>query len=263
MPIELLVHVDDVISLDEFRKRVLDKVDPNDADSLASIALDLRALANDRELIVRQIGKDIGSWQRPEFAMYSAQSCILDRFGPFTVRANLWPSTISTPRERDALSYNAYHDHNFSFATTNLYGPGYTTELYEYRLLNGSGEVGDKVSLLALGERRLSKGSVVIYRKGVDMHAQIPPSLPSASLNLIINDDDVIFSDQFYFDPVRGIIVGLVENVVAKRISALSLGRFLGSPRSSALLETIAATSACRRSQLMSRKLMDSQLRSH
>ena len=256
MPIEVSAVTSEIVGLDEFRKRVLDKVDPQDPSTLTSIALDLAALANDKELMVRQVAMDIKTWQRPEFAMYSAQSCILDRFGPFTVRANLWPSVAMTMGERDALSYNAFHDHNFSFATTNLYGPGYTTDLYEFQLLGDWARVGDTVLLEHLGERRLSEGIVVVYRKGLDMHSQIPPISPSASINLIVNDDDVLFNDQFYFDPVRRIIIGTVENVVEKRLSALSLGRFLASEASLSPLHAISRTNKCKRSRRLCKDLL-------
>jgi len=256
MPIEVSAATTEVIGLEEFRRRVLEKVDPHDISTLTSIASDLVALANDKELMVRQIAKDIKTWRRPEFAMYSAQSCILDRFGPFTVRANLWPSAAMTMGERDALSYNAFHDHNFSFATTNLYGPGYTTDLYEFHLLDDRPQVGDAVFLNRLGKRRLSKGVVVVYRKGLDMHSQVPPSSPSASINLIVNDDDVLFKDQFYFDPHRSMIIGTVENVVEKRLSAISLGRFLASSASIASLRAISCTSECKRSRRLCTELL-------
>ena len=146
MPIELEIATDERIDLEEFRRRVLDKVDPEDDASLASVAVDLVALANNRDILLHQITCDIGMWRRPDFAMYSAQSCVLDRFGPYTVRANLWPSVVTTEGEFSALSYNSYHDHNFSFLTTNLYGPGYRTDLYELLPSSDGMEVAQAVS---------------------------------------------------------------------------------------------------------------------
>jgi hypothetical protein len=259
MPIEMTVRTEEVIDLDEFKKRVLAKVKPDDPASLALIAHDIVALANNRTLLIDRITSDIASWRSHRFAMYSAQSCILDRFGPFMVRINLWPAGISTPGEKDALSYNAYHDHNFSFATTNFYGPGYRTDLFELNDQECRREVGDVVRMTSVGEWRLGKGCVVVYRKGVDMHAQIPPDKDSASLNLIISEDDVLFGDQFYYDPATSRVVGMVENVVGKRMSLVELGRYIAGPESALALKRFVAGVRCQRSAEIAAQILSEQ----
>ncbi|UPG87203.1 hypothetical protein L2Y94_07575 [Luteibacter aegosomatis] len=256
MTVEVDVEVQDPISLAEFRSRVISKVDPSEPESLSAIARDLAALASDKQLMVRKIAADLAGWRSPEFSMYSAQSCILDRFGPFTVRANLWPSVVVSEGEEKALSYHAYHDHNFSFATVNLYGPGYKTDVYERVGGGAMCNVGDSVDLVHLGEQQLSPGKVVLYRKGVDVHAQIPPSSPSASINLILSGDDLPFLDQYYFDPSREMVVGMVENVVAKRLSVISLGKFIGSTRSLESLASISSSFPCVRTREAAAKLV-------
>ncbi|UPG88751.1 hypothetical protein L2Y96_15225 [Luteibacter aegosomaticola] len=256
MPVEVSAFTDEIIGLSEFRRRVVAKVDPQDEATLRNISLDLVALANNEEILLSQMAKDIGLWREPDFAMYSAQSCILDRFGPFTVRANIWPSVAVTRGEKSALSYNAYHDHNFSFATTNIYGPGYVTDLFEVPASERQLNVADTVDIRSVGEWQLRKGRVVIYSKGSDVHAQLPPLEPSASLNLIVSGEDVLYGDQFYFDPKRKMIIGMVENVVAKRMSLLELGRYLAGPRSVACLREISESCKCVRSAAIAAELL-------
>lgn len=257
MPVEIIAGTDELIDLDVFRRRVLAKVDPLDESTLRYVALDLVALSNNRDVLLRQITKDISSWRDPDFAMYSAQSCILDRFGPFTVRANLWPSLVVTGGEKTSLSYNAYHDHNFSFATVNLYGPGYRTDLFEVPASSSPKVVPELVSMQYVGEWQLRKGRVVIYQKKLDVHAQIPPNEPSASINLIISDQDVLFGDQFYFDPKRSMTIGMVENVVAKRMALIELGRYLSGPISRPCLVEVVEKSKCWRSASIASEIIE------
>jgi hypothetical protein len=248
MPIEVRVESSEMIDLREFRRRVFSKVDPSDPATLMSVCKDIAALASNRNLLLEVIGRDLASWREHSFSMYSAQSCILDRFGPFTVRVNLWPANARTSGERSALSYHSYHDHNFSFVTTNFYGPGYNTDLIERDACGSLLHVGDVVKMCRRGERRLEEGTVVIYRKGVDIHAQIPPVSASASLNLIMSDEDVLFGDQFYYDPASSRVIGLVENVVGKRMSLIELGRYITGPASTDALRNVAEWCPCRRS---------------
>jgi hypothetical protein len=257
MPIEMDVSTLEKIDIEEFRRRVLEKVDPCQPLTLVNASSDLVALSNDPNLLLDRIARDIGSWREPKFSMYSAQSCLLERFGPFSVRINIWPAQVSTQAEREALSYNAYHDHNFSFITTNLYGPGYTTDIYEYALRRRPASVGDAVELTKVGEKQLLPGKVFCYLKSADMHAQMPPVEQSASLNLILTDDDVLNDDQYYFDVVRSRISGMVENVASKRISVIDFGRFLGSKEASGTLASVAVSSQCFRTRTKAKEILN------
>lgn len=249
MPMEMDATTHEQIDLVEFRRRVLEKVDPRRPSTLVNAGFDLVALSNNSNLLLDRMRRDMGSWRAPRFSMYSAQSCLLERFGPFSVRINIWPSEISTKAEREALSYNAYHDHNFSFLTTNFYGPGYTTEIYEYALDRQPASVGDNVDLTRVGEKQLSPGKVFFYLKSADMHAQLPPVERSASLNLILTDDDVLNDDQYYFDVATSRISGMVENVASKRASVIDFGNFLWSEEAAEILRSLVAISPCHRTR--------------
>src|SRR5689334_5192680 len=100
------------ISVGEFVEYVGQHVSLNDDDSVASAAPMLRALANDRSLVVNQLNRLIetafGAGSLP-----SSQSILLHRSDNFIVRANVWPSTSDLAAGRvfqqDQFSYNVAH----------------------------------------------------------------------------------------------------------------------------------------------------------
>jgi len=258
MAIELNIYRDDVIDLATFRKAVIEKVDPEDPHTLQRVAGELVALANNRELLMKRLKMDLQTWRNPDFAMYSAQSAILDRFGVFSVRVNFWLADLQTTEELSALSYNSYHDHNFDFITTNVFGPGYSTSIFEYSRQNVKGEVGESVEMVDVGEVILSRGKVLVFRNGIDIHSQRPPLDASASLNLIINSPSSIFEDQYYFDVQRKIIIGMVENASSRRINMLGFGAFFSDEKSIEALTEISESFNCQRTRTAAREVLRS-----
>jgi hypothetical protein len=246
MAISQFPSTTETIDLAEFRGRVLAKVDPDHPETLLQVSHDIVALANDPNLLTDRILADLEDGQMGQSCMYSPQSCLLDTFGQFTVRINLWKAAGLSSAEQDYFSYFLYHNHDFAFLTTNYYGPGYATSIYEADEDWERLGPGDPVSMRFLERTTLPPGKVMYYRKGMDLHSQIPPPQDSASLNLLIDNRMGADRTQFYFDVATARIVGRVENMLARRLTALDFGRFLASPQSMPVLNAIAATSPCR-----------------
>lgn len=102
----------------------------------------------------------------------------------YIVRLNIWFAKDQIKATADNLfDYDQLHDHNFSFLTVGIAGPGYKTETYVYD--RPSIQVGDHVELGNKEEYRLAKGAVMHYRASRDVHKQHRPPMLSVSLNLI------------------------------------------------------------------------------
>lgn len=246
MAVSLHALTDHVIDLAEFRKRVRAKVDPKNPTTLLHVSEDIVALANNQSLLVDQIKSDLTYWKTGELRMYTPQSYLLDMFDKFTVRINLWKASGMSTAELDFFSYSSYHNHDFPFLTTQYYGPGYKTSIYEAADVNWRHvTLGERLELRFLEETDLPHGKVMYYRKHSDIHSQIPPSADSASLNLMLDDEEDLHRNQFYFDVTSGRIIGRVENTVSKRLTLLELGRDLADERSLPVLRRIAHETAC------------------
>jgi hypothetical protein len=255
--LSLHASTDEVIDLAEFRRRVLAKVDPADPATLLRAGTDIVALANNRNLLVDQIRHDLANWRSGELRMYTPQSYLLDSFGKFTVRINLWKAAGMSAAELDFYSYASYHNHDFPFLTTQYYGPGYRTSIYEADADWRHAMPGDRLPMRFLEETDLPAGKVMYYRKHLDVHSQIPPPADSASLNLMLDDEQDLDRNQFYFDVASGRIIGRVENTVAKRLALLDFGHGLADQRSLPVLQRIARDTACEATRRKARELID------
>ena len=166
------------ISIGEYLEHVRSKVNLRDEDSLAASAPMLRALANDRELVVRELNRRIENFLA-DGAIPSAQSLALGGGDDFYVRANIWPAIADMASGRayqDQFAYNLAHDHNFTFMTVNYLGPGYETEIYEYDFDKVEGYIGEAVDLRFLEKIRFGTGIVMLYRASRDVHVQYAPT---------------------------------------------------------------------------------------
>ncbi|KRE88812.1 hypothetical protein ASG87_09600 [Frateuria sp. Soil773] len=245
MATTLSISTAETIGLDEFRKRVLQKVDPDDPDTLLNAGHDMVALANNDKLLLEHIRSDLANWKADQISMYTPQCCLLDSFGRFKVRINLWKSSGMTEAEMDFFSYTSYHNHDFSFLTTNYYGPGYRTRIYQASAPWRSVMPGSAVEMDFLEEAILSPGKVMYYRKDIDVHSQIPPQQDSASINLLLDNDDDATGSQFYFDAAEKRIIGRVENNLSKRLTLLDFGYALAGAQSLEALHAIAENHPC------------------
>lgn len=245
------------IDLQEFRRRVLMHVDPGRPETLMNVAGDIAALARHPALLAETLRADLSRDGGP-VRMHSRQTCVLDAFGPFVVRINLWPEEAATREDNENLSFFAYHDHGFSFLTTNYYGPGYRTRTYTYDRTHVRGDIGEHVPLTFAGEATLSPGTVLMFLEGRDVHAQFPPAAPTASLNLLLSQDGSgVLSDQYYFDIDTATICGKPANDLMRRRMALSLADFFRNEATDELLRTIADGHACPRTRVEAERVLE------
>ena len=251
----LIIHCEtsDVLPLDEYIDYIATEVDFDDVDSIAASAPKLRALANDRELVVRHLNDQIKGAARGE-VFPSAQSIFLARGKRFYVRANIWPSSADIAQGRvyqDHFAYHLPHDHNYSFMTVGYHGPGYVTEVYEYDHDKVEGYIGEQVDFRYLDTTLFTAGMVMLYRASKDMHIQYPPEDLSISLNLMTSNPDVLTRDQFLFDNDKRTLARFPSGLEgSRRVSVIEIAGHLGNADTEDMLQTLAAVHPCRRSRL-------------
>ena len=253
MALTLHCETEATIRLEEYLDRVETEVDLRDTDSLVASAPWLRALANDRSLVVNRLNRYVEeSFSGRDYG--SAQAIVLGRRKDFYVRANLWPSTrdVATARVyQDQFSYNLAHDHNFNFLTVNYLGPGYETDIYEYDYDQVVGYVGEPVEMRFLERVKFRQGMVMLYRASRDLHVQYPPDELTVTLNLLISVPETRLREQYHFDLDRKTIAALpAELEASERVSFVSMAGGLGDANTAQLLDDLADRHPCRRTRI-------------
>ena len=242
-----------VATMQEYLEHVRAAVNLRDDDSLAESATMLRALANDRELVVRELNRRIENYL-VDGALPTAQSLLLGRGEHFYVRANIWPAISDMASGRayqDQFAYNLAHDHNFSFVTVNYLGPGYETEIYEYDYDKVEGTIGDTVDLRFLEKVRFGAGTAMLYRANRDVHVQYAPTELTITLNLVVVLPEINIRDQFFFDLTTRTIASYPPELAASsRTALLKLAGHLGNGDTQQLLGDLAGQHPCRRTRL-------------
>lgn len=242
-----------LVTLDEFIDHMHGSVDLEDMDSVAAAAPMFRGLANDRELVVRQLNRQVKEHFRSD-VIPSAQALFLGDGRNFYVRANIWPSSADLASGRvnqDQFTYHLAHDHNYNFMTVGYHGPGYTTEIYEYDYDKVEGYVGEKVDLRFVERVHFTKGMVMLYRAGVDVHTQLPPDDLAITLNLMVATPGVRLRDQYFFDLARGTILDHPGELdTSRRISIVRMAGQVGNGDTRELLDDLSRRHPCRRTRL-------------
>jgi hypothetical protein len=205
MPLDLTCDTDTVLELDEYVE-LIKQVDLDDRDAVLATAVHLKALSNNRRFLLdRMIEQVMASEQRGTMFEYRyvPNVFVLAHAPKFAVRAVIWPpaSQAWTEAQKQIFSFELPHDHNFDFMTVGYDGPGYETELYEYNIAGTIGYPGEYVDLTATGRTRLEPGRILFFRKGIDIHTQLPPAATSISLNLLL--DPPTTTPQYVFDVER------------------------------------------------------------
>lgn len=241
------------VSLEEYVEHIERKVDIHNTESITASADMLRALANDRTLVVRKLNERIQSFLK-DGSIPSAQSLLLARSERFYVRANIWPaiSDMSNGRAyQNQFAYNIAHDHNFTFMTVGYLGPGYETEIYEYDYSSVRGCVGETVDLRFLEKVTFSSGMVMLYRASRDIHVQFAPSELTITLNLVIPLSDTRIREQYYFDLTKRQLSAYADQFqTTSRASLVNLAGHVGNGNTLSLLDDLARKHPCRRTRL-------------
>lgn len=242
-----------VVSVEEFVDFVHTQVDLRDLDSIETAAPLLRGMANDRQLVVSRLNRQVVNLFRTE-TIASAQVIYLGEGRNFYLRANVWPSLADLSSGRvyqDQFAYSVAHDHNFNFMTAGYYGPGYITEMYQYDNSTVTGKIGEPVELRFVERLRFRTGMVMLYEASRDVHTQLPPEDMSITLNFMISTPDVRLRDQYFFDIEQGVLLDYpLEADSSRRISVIRMAADVGDADTAQLLSDLASTHPCRRTRL-------------
>lgn len=215
----------------------------NGVEAMLSLAEQFQGLAANREFIrdalIAELRRIAGE---KNLASFAPQSFIIHRAPPFSLRLNLWLPAVGSTRkveqEGRIYSYGRAHDHNFSLLTAGVAGPGYRTRVYEYDPSSIEGFGGEPVEMTFLEDTMLPTGKAMVYRPHRDIHVQIPPDEASMSLNLLIEEKDIVDTPQYYFDLETSSVVPMDDNEIGRRVSFLeAVGHFADDACASLLFD--------------------------
>ncbi len=188
--------------------------DPTCEERLATAVQWLRRLGNNRtflaDLLIDQLSGRRSANAGIDSA-YGPQAIVLSprcqgSTGGMFLRANIWPSEqdlcFRTSGARSFV-YDVPHDHDFSFLTCGYLGPGYRSDYYEYDYDRVAGYAGEPVDLTFIERSALHEGKLMLYRRHLDIHRQVPPESLSVSLNVMHIDPAQNWFDQYGFDLER------------------------------------------------------------
>ncbi|MEY2943768.1 MAG: hypothetical protein RLY97_1782, partial [Pseudomonadota bacterium] len=248
MPRVIDVADDGVIGLDECSDAMaMHGFDPANEESLAHAALMLRRLGNNAHFLGDILIEELAGRHSDvrDASAYGPQVIMLARpeTGNCFLRANIWPSR-DEPMMRasgaGAFVFGLAHDHNFSFLTHGYFGPGYESEFYEYDFDSVVGYRGEKVDLRYMGRETLSPGKIMLYRAHRDIHAQMPATALSVSLNIMHTSGAQAWHDQYGFDTEKGEIKSLLSHGASEAFLRIAVG--LGGDEARDLASRFAAT---------------------
>lgn len=214
--------------------------DADDPASTRAAADWLRRLSNNRDflgdLLVDRLagrgGDDISSGYGPQAIVLSRPRD--NRPNAAFLRAAIWPS----PRDHvfqtsgaGSFVYGAAHDHNFDFLTVGYCGPGYASDYYEYDYDAVAGFPGEDAGLRFVERSTLSPGKLMLYRRHVDVHSQLPPESLSVSVNVMRLDPAQSWFDQYGFDLERGTVARLLNPHVSEAFLRVAVASGADSAR--------------------------------
>ncbi|MGB3795633.1 MAG: transposase [Alteraurantiacibacter sp.] len=186
-------------------------------DSLLHAAGWLRRLGNNRHFLGDMMLEELkqGADVAEEASGYGPQVVMLSGLGrEYYMRANFWPSAdehMFRASGSSAFSYELPHDHNFDFLTVGYFGPGYSSDYYEYDYEAVSGAIGEKAGLRFIERSALDPGKLMHYRAHRDVHSQLPPESLSVSINIMHAGGAQGWLDQYRFDVEKDKISGVIS----------------------------------------------------
>lgn len=253
MAITFNVQNSQIVTLDEFMDYVHTSVDVSDLESVCSAAPMLRGLANERELVVRQLNLQIKNLFSTN-ALAATQVLFLGQGRDFYLRANLWPSSadLSTGRVlQDQFGYHMAHDHNYHFLTVAYHGPGYYTDIFQYDGQKIEGYIGEHVDLQFMERVQFRPGMIMLYEASKDVHTQQPPDELSITVNLMISSPTIRIRDQYVFDLDRQVLTGYPQDLDgSRRVSIMKMAAHVGDPNTQQLLDDLSRIHPSRRTRL-------------
>lgn len=223
MPIVIDTKVEQAIELGDLTEYLFDeKIDTSDNDAMVAAGPMLKRLANNRTFLAdlalqelkerTSIGNGTNSYGPQVIMLYAPQH----REQNFFLRANFWPAVadhIYKSSGPEQFFYHNPHDHTFNFLTVGYYGPGYSSNYYEYDYGTTAGYPGEEVPLRFVEKSALTEGKVMLYRACVDIHDQLPPESMSISLNIMELSVRGAVLDQYSFDVGRSTVNNMINRM--------------------------------------------------
>lgn len=242
-PIHPDCFLDDFIATGEIGSR----------ESAIAFGRKLGAVASNKSFLISKVNNEISGWAGGFASMYTQGSMLLSgrRGENAYLRVNFWPTIPSgSPNAKQmslAYSYGIPHDHGFSFVTTNYFGPGYTTDLYDYDYTSTNGVLGERVELIPAGSVKLSDGVGIYFEAGRDVHVQHAPTSLTVSLNLMMYSKGDRARDQYYFDLETSTVSSFAAGAMCvRRRELVRLAALVGDENTLELLLDIAYGYPCR-----------------
>jgi len=190
---------------------------PYEEESLLHAAAWLRRLGNNRTFLGDMLLEELkqGVDVAEDASSYGPQVVMLSGLGhEHYMRANFWPSAdehMFRASGSSAFAYELPHDHNFDFLTVGYFGPGYSSDYYEYDYEAVAGAIGEKAGLRFIERSTLDPGKLMLYRAHVDVHSQLPPTSLSVSINIMHAGGAQGLLDQYKFDVEKDEISGVIS----------------------------------------------------
>jgi hypothetical protein len=238
------------VEVEDFIGAIRSAYKGNSVEAMQAVADKFQALAANREFIRDALLAELKriAAERHNLGSFAPQSFIIHRAPPFSLRLNLWLPPVGSSRkiqqEARIYSYEKAHDHNFSLLTVGAGGPGYNTRVYEYDRNAIEGYEGEPVEMIHLEDTSLPTGKAMIYRPFQDVHVQLPPEEPSMSLNLLIEEKEIVEQPQYFFDLKTSTVIPMNDNEVGRRVSFLQAVGYFADDSCAALLFDVARQSS-------------------
>ncbi len=232
-----------------------DGFDPLEEESLLSAAHWLRKLGNNRSFLADAVIAELKDHAHggEDASAYGAQVITLSPLGhDFFIRANFWPSRDEYAYRASgdaAFAYELPHDHNFDFLTVGYFGPGYSSDYYEFDYEAVDGVIGEKATLRFVERSTLDPGKLMHYRAHRDVHSQLPPESLSVSLNIMHAGGAQGWLDQYRFDVEKDEISGIISAGGSEIFLRLAVG--LENPEALDLADTFARNHVSERMRLV------------
>lgn len=180
-------RTDPATSIDEVYRRIDALFDAGWRENVEALAECMAALRAEHRALRSLIARHTAAATDPR--LQGAQSFILRYTERYGLRINLWfPDNAlarSNERYRKYLSIDELHNHDFSFLTICLSGPGYISDFYMDKDFSPERSTGDTVDLISLGEIQLNGETVMFVERDLDYHSQQWPAAFTTTLNLI------------------------------------------------------------------------------
>ncbi len=239
-----------LMSLGDFIEYVESKIDRKDANSIASAAPMLRAVANDPQLILTALHQQM----RETFAqrrLPTTQVVVLGGGSDFYVRADVWPSADAAAKpvyREQAEAYRFGIAQSFPCLMTGHHGPGLIHDLYAYDPGAIIGYVGEPVDLAFIERVQLTTDAAVLFLPQGEVVQRIPPEAYSISVGLMIFRES---GEQHYIDVKSRVLLESAPVLPhARRSALLRLAGLIGDENTQQYLDDIAKNNPCARTRL-------------